>query len=264
MCRRILVVSRLRKKQPEIRTIPPDTTEQRNTILVGCTGGARPSRTGGTTASIKPAIGPPFQSVGKRMMIIGGRGEAIEHHNWGAIRLVVSITIRDEDQLRRGHQPDAATANCDAGQHLHVVGKDRPFVEPAIVIRVFQNQHAITQAQVKFEIAIGVSVVLGNPQPAARIPGHGNRILDIRFCGKHIHLEAVGNSKPLCSILRRKCSAGDIRFRIDGVRKRHRFGGNGIDGIRPHQRCCQKQRKGKDGVSHAMKTIRRLRFRESV
>jgi hypothetical protein len=59
------------------------------------------------------------------MIVLRRQIEAIEHHFRGAVRLVVAILVRDEEQLRWRHEPHTAEPDLDARKMLHVVEEDR-------------------------------------------------------------------------------------------------------------------------------------------
>ena len=76
-------------------------------------------------------------------MVLDGDGEPVEHNLGGPVGHVVAVAVGDEQQPGRAEQPDAAEAQLDAGEHLHVVGEDRAPVEPAVAVGVFEDQDAI-------------------------------------------------------------------------------------------------------------------------
>ncbi len=142
------------------------------------------------------------------MVVIARRCEPIENDLRGSIRFVVTVSIRNEDQLGRSHQPDAAAADLDAGQHLQVVGEDFSFVVLPVPILVFKDHDPVAQAQVKDGAAIGIGIVLCHPQPPPSIPGHRDRVTDIRLRGEDRDLEPLRQLKPFRSFLGRKRQPG--------------------------------------------------------
>jgi len=84
--------------------------------------------------------------------------------------------------------------DLDAGEHLQFVGEDFARVEPPITVLVFRKMR-MRFAQVGFELlpAFSVSVILGDPQSAARVPRHRNGVLHIRLAAKTLALKPVGN-----------------------------------------------------------------------
>lgn len=126
-------------------------------------------------------------------MVFAGHFEAVEHHLSRAIGNVVMVGIGNENQLRQSEQPDSAMTNGDAGALPDVVSEDFPLVHDSVTVFVFKNQQPVAQCRFESLCAFGVSVVLQDPQPAQRIPAHGNRVLNIGFGGKNIHLEPRGD-----------------------------------------------------------------------
>ena len=120
-----------------------------------------------------------------------------------------------KQQLRRAHHPHAAVADLDAGEHLHVVGEHLARVEAAVAVLVFEDEDAVAQAEVELLAALGVGVVLGDPQPPARVPRHRDRVLHVRLGGEDGGFEA--GRQPH---LRRRLGSGHrprlIRLRVVG------------------------------------------------
>ena len=114
-------------------------------------------------------------------MVLSRRGEAVEHDLGRSVGDVVAVAVGNEQELGRAHQPDAAEAELDAREHLHVLGEDGAFVEPAVAVGVVEDQHAVAEPEVELRGQLGISEVLRDPQPPARIPGHGDGVLDIRL-----------------------------------------------------------------------------------
>ena len=83
------------------------------------------------------------------MIVLGGDREPVEHDLGRAVGHVVAVAVGDEQQLRRAEQPDAAEAELDAGEPLHVVGEDRAPVEPAVAVGVLEDQDAVAKAEVE-------------------------------------------------------------------------------------------------------------------
>ena len=131
--------------------------------------------------AIEPAVGPPPQAVGERMMIVDDDGEPVEHDLGRAVGDVVPIPVGDEEQPRRAEQPDAPEAVLDAGEHLDLVGEHRATVETAVGVGVLEDQDAIAMAEVEPIRRVGIGVVLGDPEPAPTVPGHGDRVLHVRL-----------------------------------------------------------------------------------
>ena len=53
------------------------------------------------------------------------------------------FAVGDEEQVRRGADPDAAEADLDAGEVGPLVPEDGPLVEPAVAVGVLEDQDAV-------------------------------------------------------------------------------------------------------------------------
>ena len=144
-------------------------------------------------AAVEPTIRAPLQPVGERMSAGGRRAETIEYHLRRARGLVA--VHRDEEQVRRAHRPHPAEPTLDAREHLHVVGEDRTPIELPVVVRVLENHDAVLEFQVEPLLAIGISIVLGYPEPAALIPAQRDRLADIGITGEERGAETFGQAE---------------------------------------------------------------------
>ena len=86
---------------------------------------------------------------------------------------------RDEQQVRRRADPDAAEADFDAADEIQVLDEDRAPVERAVAVGVLEDQDAI--AALAFGRAHGIGVRLGDPQPAAVVERERDRLDDVRL-----------------------------------------------------------------------------------
>ena len=136
-------------------------------------------------------------------MVVFGRGfKAVENDFGLAVGNVVAVLVGNKEQPRQGDEPDAAEADFDAHELLHVVAEDFSLVGAAVAVFVVQNDDAVAQREVKPGGAVGVGVAFGDPQAAAVVPGHRHRVLHIGFGGKDIALEPRRKLKPLGCLLR--------------------------------------------------------------
>ena len=78
--------------------------------------------------------------------------------------------------------------------------KIRSSVEPAVAVGIFEDQHAVAQREVEVLRSVGVRVVLGDPEPPARVPGHGDGVLDVGLGGEDRDAEPRRHTKPCRSI----------------------------------------------------------------
>ncbi len=72
-------------------------------------------------------------------------------------------------------------------------------VEPAVAVGVFEDQDAVAEPEVELLGLLGVGVVLGDPEPPAAVPGHGDRVLDVGLGGEDRDVESLGDPKALAA-----------------------------------------------------------------
>ena len=121
-----------------------------------------------------------------------------------AVGDVVAVFIGDEEQLGRAHEPDAAAADLDAGEHLHLVGEDGALVGFAVVVGVLEDEDAVAEAQSEADFARPVGVVFGDPH-AARL----SQAMAMGFCTSGSEAKTV-MSKPSGSLNDAAASAAGI------------------------------------------------------
>ena len=120
----------------------------------------------------------------------GGSTETVQHDLRRAGGLVADH--RDEDQVRRAHGPDAAEAALDAREHLDLVREHGSLIELPVVVGVLEDDDPVAEVEVEALLAVGVGVVLGDPETAALVPTHRDRLTDVRLGGEERGLEALG------------------------------------------------------------------------
>ena len=172
------------------RVIAPKTAGGGLALLLGHARDVDPRGTGDTDAAVEPAVRAPLESVGEGVTTGGSGAEAIKDDLRRAGRLVA--VHRDEDQVRRADGPDAAEAALDAGEHLDLVREHGPLVELPVMVSVLEDDDPVSEVEIEALLAVGVRIVLGDPQAAAFVPAHRDRLTDIRFGGEERGLEALG------------------------------------------------------------------------
>ena len=66
----------------------------------------------------------------------------------------------------------------------------------AVAVGVLEDQDAIAQVGVEVDRGLGVGVVLGDPEPAAGVGGHRDRLADLGLGGEEGGAEALGQPHP--------------------------------------------------------------------
>ena len=181
--------------------ITPDAAFHWHTLIVRRAGNAELAGARVTAATVEPAIRAKAQAVGEVVVVVLRNREAIEHDFGFAIRNVVIVAIRNEQHLRRAHEPHTAATDFDAGEHLHVFREHFARLGHSIPIFILKNDDTILQTEIETLRALSVSVVFRHPHATTRIPSHADRILHIRFSSKDRGLEASGQFESLQSLL---------------------------------------------------------------
>ncbi len=98
------------------RMIAPEAAADGHAERVGRPRNADLAGRGGPATAVEPAIGPPAQAVGERVMVLDGDREPVEDDLGGPVGHVVAVAVGDEQQPGRAEQPDAAEAQLDAAE----------------------------------------------------------------------------------------------------------------------------------------------------
>ena len=170
------------------RVIAPEAAGGGLALFLGHARDVDPRGARDTDAAIEPPIRAPFESVGEGVTA-GSRGAEAVEHDLGRTGGLIAVH-RDEDQVRRADGPDATEAALDAGEHLDLVREDGPLIELPVVVGVLEDDDPVAEVEVEALLAVGVGIVLGDPQAAALVPAHRDRLTDIRFGGEERGLEA--------------------------------------------------------------------------
>ena len=120
----------------------------------------------------------------------GGRAKSIEDDFRWARGLITRH--RNEEQVRRAQRPHAAEAALNTGEHLHVFRNDGAFIELPVVVSIFEDDNPIAELEVEAFLAVGIRIVLGDPQAATLVPAKGDGLTDIGLGGKERGGEPLG------------------------------------------------------------------------
>jgi hypothetical protein len=205
------------------RVVAPNGAAHRDAVGGGRTGATDFAGSRGTAAAVEPAVGAEAETVGETVEVFGRHGETVEHDLGRTVGHGVAVPIRDEQQLRRAERPDPTMSHLHAGEPLEVVGEDPPLAVTTVTPTVGQDDDAIAKPQIEFQGPLGVGVVFRDPQPAACIPHHRDRILDLRFAGEQRGLETGRQLQGRERFSRRQGWAGEVRRRA-GVGRRGKVG----------------------------------------
>ena len=195
------------------RMIAPNSHVHLRALRGGCAGSADIGRGENAVATVEPAVRPPAQTV---YDVVPDRAvvPAIEHYFRRTIGKVVTIFVRDKEQIRRSRDPHAAEADFHGSQTLALIPKNRAFVETTVVVRVVENHDPIALLRVEVHLRLRISVTLHHPQTSARIRGDRDRLLHIRLGGKHGDVKSRRHANAGGCLIRRHWPAGR-RLRVE-------------------------------------------------
>jgi hypothetical protein len=95
-------------------------------------------------------------------VVVLGRGfESVEHDFGRGVGHIIAVAVGNEEEPRQGDQPQAAQADLDARELLHVVAEDAALVGTAVAVAVGQDEHAVTERQIEPQRPVGIGVVFG-------------------------------------------------------------------------------------------------------
>ena len=126
------------------------------------------------------------------------------HQRLADVGLVVAVGVLQSDQLASLRDDDAAVHEDQAAHDTQLVGEDRRPVGAAVVVGVLQNFDDVVALAVLLQV-VRIVLRLGNPQPAARVPGHRFRVPgDQRLGGEQLQLEPRRDLEVLRRLARRE------------------------------------------------------------
>ncbi len=118
--------------------------------------------------------------------------------------------------MRRGADPDAAEADLEAAHEVEALEEDRSPVETPVAIGVLEDQDAV----LAFALGrpFGIAVSLRDPEPAAIVDRHGDRLVNVRLAREEFHREAVPAGHREGGLFRRQAGKPqDIERGIGGA-----------------------------------------------
>ena len=163
------------------RMIAPDAGVERHALVVGRARLADARVREHAVAAVEPAVRAPDEGVERLVRVLVG--PAVEQDLRLAVGHVVAVAIGNEQQVRRRADPHAAEADFQAAHQVQPLGEHRALVELAVAVGVFEDQDAV--AALALRRADRILVRLGDPQPAAVVDRHRDRLLHVRLGGEH-------------------------------------------------------------------------------
>ena len=166
--------------------ISPDGGVHTRALFLGRAGLADQRVREHAVATIQPTVGAPDKRIERLVRVL--LTPAVEQLYRRAIRLVVAVSIGNEQQIRRRPDPHSAEADFQAADQIELFGEHGPLVEPPVEIGVFKDQDAV--AAFSLRRANRVFIRLGDPHSAAIVDGHGDRLHYVGLGGGHLDREA--------------------------------------------------------------------------
>lgn len=116
--------------------------------------------------------------------------ETVEENLRLTVGFVVAIFIRDKEEVGRSADPDAAEADFESADEIQAFGEDFAGLEFSVAIGVFEDDELIEP--LPFRLADGIGVGFRDPDTAAFVESHGDRLMDVGFTDDGFGFEAGG------------------------------------------------------------------------
>ena len=179
------------------RVIAPDAGVDLHALLVGRAGLAHDRVGEDAVVAVEPAVRTPHEAVERLVRVM--EAPSVEEHDRRA-GLVVGV-LGDEEEFRRRADPHAAVADFDARDEVESVLEDRDLRERTVLLHVLEDEDAIVALPVRTLLRIGHA--LHDPETAALVEAHRDRLDDLRLGRDERHLEAGGQRHRLHRVGRR-------------------------------------------------------------
>ena len=171
------------------RVIAPDPAVERRAVGVRRAGLADLRVREHAVGAVQPAVRSPSKRVQRLVRVLVA--PSVEQHLRRPGRPIGARLHRDEQQVRSGADPDPAEPDLEAADEIELVDEHLAPVEPAVAIRVLEDQDAIAA------FALGrpqrVAVRLRHPQAAAIVDRERDRTDDVGLGGGQRHREPFGH-----------------------------------------------------------------------
>ena len=165
----------------------------------------RPVRS--SVGPVQPTVRSPGKAIGQ-IVCVRMRAKPVQQDLRLAVGNVVAVSVRDEVEVRRRHDPRAAEPDLDAGDVVELVIEDRSLVEPPVAVGVLENQNPVT----RLGGVVRVVVRFGDPESASVVDAEPDWLPDVRFAGKQRHFKPLRDDHRLGGLLRRQrfVNRGDV------------------------------------------------------
>jgi hypothetical protein len=121
--------------------ITPDAGVEGDSLIRGGAGLTDFAVREDAVTAVEPAVGAPDEAVEGFVGVFVA--PAVEEPDWLAVWLVVGVFVGNEEEIRRGTDPDAAEAEFQAADEVEAFVEDGAFVERAVEVGVFEDEDAV-------------------------------------------------------------------------------------------------------------------------
>src|ERR1041385_2031252 len=109
---------------------------------------------------------------------------------------VIVVRVLEKQKIGRLSHIYAAVAKEQPCSEIEAICERRHLVCPPIIVRILKNPNSVA-GLCSGRCAQRILIELEHPKPAARIPGHGDRIYDLRLRGEKPGLETWRQDESL-------------------------------------------------------------------
>ena len=199
------------------RMVAPDGAVQRYPIIRRRARPAHRGLRGDAVAAVKPAVRPPREAVHEVVPRVDVPPRQGDHRR--AVRHIVAVGIRDEEQVRQREHPHAAEARQHARHVAARVEENLPLHVAPRAIAVREDEDAVGRGVGDAVVLLGggIGEVLDHPEPPTVIELHRDGLHDLRLGGEELRAEARRQSNLLQRLRRGRGQVpGLLRIRDAG------------------------------------------------
>src|SRR6056297_2465627 len=138
-------------------------------------------------AAVQPTVGAPSKTVQRLVRVL--ESPAVQYDLWIAIGNIVTIRIRNEQQLWCRTDPHAAKADFDRAGQIQAFEKDLAGFETTVCIGVFKDDHAIAAFALGGFLWIGMA--FDYPNSSRRVKTHRDRLRQLGFRSDQVDVKAI-------------------------------------------------------------------------
>ena len=129
------------------------------------------------------------------------RGAPAAEQDLAFVAMIVALRRTQEQRVRRLRDDDAVLVEREARRDAELVGEDGELVGPADALRVLADDDAIAAFAFALQL-VRIVERLRDPQPAALVPVHADRAIDVGIGREQLRLEADRRHQVLLRLLR--------------------------------------------------------------